>query len=538
MAASITDPRLEALVARVNAFDASTVVNLNNCIAAAIAYKHQAIVAVWPPALADEEAAFKDLLKNIVRMADKAAEQVTTLVGIKQFKDLASVDDENMRLQLNRIERRSQEIGKNNRHILANRTGRAAATFPDGQEHENAIDALAATRFLAVQAFARKLDGAGIAVHPSLCTEQWLTAHIRNKNTLKQPDDDSLAAPKKFSEKAPFTEWWTTVVRYLWRFNGVNFDTPLAYVLRESEIPVDFGAAELSGCTPLEEKYYTTPLTGSDHVCDNRRVATILMDLLSGTPAEDFCRSIKRDGRKIMIVLKETYDGKGVRSISYAEAKRLTEQAKYRGETNAYGIMKYIASHQRGQQLFKHCKEPLSEARKIELFIAGILCSQLNIHIAVIASQVEQYNTFETVSNFLSIQALNLNPRKTGSVAKVRTTPNESTHVPKDEWEAMSRAEKTAHIAKRKKKGGKKSPAGKNAKVARVGTNDKGETDAKSDLEKATAIAKTMQEQFISGIAAGRSLEADASEQQDDSQADGDGKAKPSVQKRKGKGQG
>ena len=74
MAASITDPRLEALVARVNAFDTTTVVNLNNCTAAAIAYKHHGIVAVWPPALADEEAAFKDLLKNIVRMADKAAE--------------------------------------------------------------------------------------------------------------------------------------------------------------------------------------------------------------------------------------------------------------------------------------------------------------------------------------------------------------------------------------------------------------------------------------------------------------------------------
>ena len=76
MAASTTDPRLEALVARVNAFDANTVVNLTNCIAAAIAYKHQVIVAVWPPALADEEAAFTDLLKNIVHMTDKAAEQV------------------------------------------------------------------------------------------------------------------------------------------------------------------------------------------------------------------------------------------------------------------------------------------------------------------------------------------------------------------------------------------------------------------------------------------------------------------------------
>ena len=86
------DPRLKALVARVNAFNANTVVNLNNCIAAAIAYKHQAIVAVWPPALADEESVFTDLLKNIVHMADKAAEQVMTLVGIKQFKDLASVE--------------------------------------------------------------------------------------------------------------------------------------------------------------------------------------------------------------------------------------------------------------------------------------------------------------------------------------------------------------------------------------------------------------------------------------------------------------
>ena len=102
----------------------------------------------------------------------------------------------------------------------------------------------------------------------------------------------------------------------------------------------------------------------------------------------------------------------------------------------------------------------------------------------------------------------------------------------------MSRAEKTAHIVKRKKKGGKK-PPGKNAKVARVGTKDKGEIDStKSNLDKATIIAKTMQEHFINGVAAGRSLEADAPKQQDDIQADGDGKAKPSVQKRKGKGQG
>ena len=148
-----------------------------------------------------------DLLTNIVHMADKVAEQVKTLVGIKKFKDFASVDDENMRLQINRIERRSREIGKNNRIILAACRGNTAVNYPDGLEHENAIHALAATRFLTVQAFTRKLDGAGITVHPSLCTEQWLTDHIRNKNTLRQPDDDSLAAPKKFSEKSPFTEW-------------------------------------------------------------------------------------------------------------------------------------------------------------------------------------------------------------------------------------------------------------------------------------------------------------------------------------------
>ena len=69
----------------------------------------------------------------------------------------------------------------------------------------------------------------------------------------------------------------------------MSISTPPRIFLRELEIPVEFGAAELSGCTPLEEKFYTTPLTGSNHVCDNRRVATILMDLLSRTPAEDFC---------------------------------------------------------------------------------------------------------------------------------------------------------------------------------------------------------------------------------------------------------
>ena len=165
------DPRIEALVARVNAFDAATVVNMNNCIAAAIAYKHQAIPAVWPPPPVDEEVAFTDLLKNVVRMADKAATQVTKLVGIKTVKDLVTVDDENLSRQLNRIERRAQEIGKSNRLLLAARRGNAAVNYPDGEEHENAIDALAATRFFAAQAIARQLDGAGIAVHPSLCTE-------------------------------------------------------------------------------------------------------------------------------------------------------------------------------------------------------------------------------------------------------------------------------------------------------------------------------------------------------------------------------
>ena len=539
MVGTNTDPRIEALVARVNAFDHTTVVNLNNCIAATIAYKHQAIAPAWPPPPVDEEVAFTDLLKNVVRMADLSAEQVTTLVGIKTFKDLVSVDDDELGRQLTRIERRAQEIGKNNRVLFAARRGNAAVNYPDGEEHENAIDALAATRFFAAQALARQLDGAGIALHPSLCTEQLLTAYIRNKNVLKQPDDDSLAEPKKFSEKAPFTEWWTTITRYLWRYNGVNFDTPLAYVLRESEIPVDHGSAALQGCTPLEEKYYTTPLTGSDYVHDNRRVATILMDLLSGTPAEDFCTKIKRDGRKIMLVLKSTYDGKGVRSLSYAEGKRLTENTKYRGETNAYGIMKFISNHQKGQQLLKHCGEPLSEVRKIELFIAGIICSQLSVHIAVIASQKEMYDTFESVSTYLSIQAQQLNPRKSGQVAKIETTKATSAHIPKDQWDAMSRVEKTAHIAKRKKKGGGKSkPPGRTAKVARVGTNGKGETDGTtSDLDKATAIAKTMNEHYINGIAAGRSMEADASGTHDDGQADNDGKAKPSVGKRKGKGQ-
>ena len=101
MVGTNTDPRIEALVARVNAFDPNTVVNHNNCIPATIAYKHQAIVPAWPPPPADEEVAFTDLLKNVVRMAEKAATQVTQLVGIKTFKDLVSVDDENLSRQLN-----------------------------------------------------------------------------------------------------------------------------------------------------------------------------------------------------------------------------------------------------------------------------------------------------------------------------------------------------------------------------------------------------------------------------------------------------
>ena len=83
-----------------------------------------------------------------------------------------------MRIQINQIERRSQEIGKNNRKILAKRRGNAAVNYPDGLEHKNAINALAVTRFLAVQAFARKLDGAGIAVHPSSRTLLPLTTKI------------------------------------------------------------------------------------------------------------------------------------------------------------------------------------------------------------------------------------------------------------------------------------------------------------------------------------------------------------------------
>ena len=79
-------------------------------------------------------------------MADKAVEQVKPLVGIKKFKDFASVDDEHMRLKLNRIERRSREIGKNNRIILAACRGNTAVNYPDGLEHENAIHAFSCSR--------------------------------------------------------------------------------------------------------------------------------------------------------------------------------------------------------------------------------------------------------------------------------------------------------------------------------------------------------------------------------------------------------
>jgi hypothetical protein len=148
------------------------------------------------------------------------------------------------------------------------------------------------------------------------------------------------------------------------------------------------------------------------------------------------------------------------------------------------------------------------------------------------------YDTFDSISTYLSIQALQLNPRKGGQVAKVETTKATSSHIPKDQWDAMSRVEKTAHIAKRKKKGGSKKPPGKTAKVARIGTKDKGETDGTtSELDKATSIAKTMNEHYINVIAAGCNMKADASGTHDDDQADNDGKAKPSVQKRKGKGQ-
>ena len=82
---------------------------------------------------------------------------VVVVDGIKVLELLDSDGDENMMLQLNRIERRSQEIGKNNRVLLASHRCNAAVTYPDGQEQEHAIDALVATCFLAVQASLRKL---------------------------------------------------------------------------------------------------------------------------------------------------------------------------------------------------------------------------------------------------------------------------------------------------------------------------------------------------------------------------------------------
>jgi len=315
----------------------------------------------------------------------------------------------------------------------------------------------------------------------------------------KMNELDSPPLPEKFST---FGTKWRLFKEAIHGHLAVKrgcIDVPLIYVLRDHQVVTDAMRDADYGDSD-EYLINVVSLTTDAFKQDNARVWEIVRPLLYGTPAWDYVKTYDRtkNGRMALRVLERRGEGEAALDARRTKAETTLRKAQYTGKSKRFTLQSYINLLQGAFSELEECDPdyPLSERRKVDIFIKGLVADWFKVTRPAIIQNPETRNDFQAAYAFVetmeNYNESTLTTERDGfdrSISEVKTGKSgnvDTSYRDSNAWSKLSKEEKDKILAARDK-------AGIKSKRKRKGNGDD-KKNAKS-YRKLAALAKEVVDQ-------------------------------------------
>jgi len=189
--------------------------------------------------------------------------------------------------------------------------------------------------------------------------------------TFETQEDDAtttVKAPAEFKTGSKWKPFKEGVIAYLNSVKG-NHNIPLAYVIRENEVP-DPNAIYQSEHHRLIS---VAPLAGMEYGDDNGKVFDCLKSWTLNGPAWTWMRAHNstRNGRAGWLALVAHYEGDAQRDRVKDNAYAAIAAAKYHGERKKFSFETYVTIHQEAYADLIQYGEVISEEKRVRDLLQG-----------------------------------------------------------------------------------------------------------------------------------------------------------------------
>ena len=298
------------------------------------------------------------------------------LQGVRDLTDLAMLTEQNIRDMGKRIYE-SQQVD-----------------FP----------IIATQKLIVIHYWRRKLTSAGQVANAADITVAMLTRESEEYQLHKQLKEDrkqseAVVKPEKFTRAEKWRTFHDAVKAYLQGVEGVS-NIPLVYVIRQDATP----PPNVAYANALQRTIANAPLTGAAYTSDNHRVHGIIKSLVLEGPGDAFIRSFDstRDGRGAWLALLAHYEGHAYLERRKTEAYKILDSTHYDGDKRNFDFETYVTRHQRAHEDLNAANEPMTESRKVSLFLSNITYTPLTSAVEVVRAQPGLLQDFTQTANYLA----------------------------------------------------------------------------------------------------------------------------------------
>ncbi len=218
----------------------------------------------------------------------------------------------------------------------------------------------------------------------------------RSKNDREPPEPSTLIS---------FDDWLTFEESlFTWCDNTRSPMTkvPFSYLLRShTDVTEEMKTTTYDSID--DDLINTMLLTGPDVLHDNRQLYDHLKGWMQDGPAWSFMQAYNRnrDGRGAYLAVKAQAEGQAALMSRKAKAYASLAAARYTGRTKSFSFDSYIIKHQKAHNELFILKEPLTETKKVQDFLAGIHDPAFATFKGIVLGDTAKMSNFEACQQYL-----------------------------------------------------------------------------------------------------------------------------------------
>jgi hypothetical protein len=296
-----------------------------------------------------------------------------------------------------------------------------------------------------------------------------------------------------------------------------TMNIPLAYILREHEIPTPEMVAEAYTTTDLRLMNLVR-LDGREAKKDNTLVWQLLRPLVLDTPAWNYVKQhdTTQNGRMAFLTLQTRGEGEAALDARRTAAEETIQKAKFTGKSKRFTLQNYINLLQGAFTELEACGEDykLSEKQKVTIFVRGLQSDEYAATKHSIYQNPETREDFQKCYSFVETME-RFRPSYSDpnsfdrNISEASRRGGGNLWKSPEEWAALSPEEKSKITAARKQQRGRK--GGKKGKKPEATSKRKLEAAITTAAEAITAMAGESTTDTASGISSISATAASAS---------------------------